>query len=121
MVVLTNDTNSVNRIVTDYKVGERIASVGFESLQNSYSLKDKKLWVLDSLGIVPMDTKGPYYLLLTGSPKINLERVIDSIRPGFILADGSNYRNYVERWKATCTRRNLPFHYTGENGAYYFE
>ena len=81
----------------------------------------KNLYVLDSLGIYPPYTLQADYILLTHSPKINLERLIDSIAPKQIIADGSNYKSYISRWKKTSAKRKLPFHYTGEKGAYYFK
>ena len=75
---------------------------------------------MNSLGIYPSQ-KQVDYLILTQSPKINLERLLDSIQPKTILADGSNYKSYVERWKKTALKRKLPFHYTNEKGAYAFD
>ena len=118
--LLTNDQNRVQRLATDYLVAERIASISYDSLKNSYLFNDKNLLIIDSLGVFPYQQKQVDYLLLTQSPKINLERIIDSLRPKNLIADGSNYRSYIERWKATCDKRKLPFHYTSEKGAYYF-
>jgi competence protein ComEC len=44
--------------------------------------------------------------------------MIDSINPKYIIADGSNYTSYVNRWKQTCLKRKLPFHHTGKKGAF---
>ena len=75
---------------------------------------------MDSLCIYPKQKK-VNYLVLTQSPKLNLERLLDSIQVKKVIADGSNYKSSIARWKATCTKRKLPFHYTGEKGTYYFE
>ncbi len=117
--IFTSDSASSIAIVKDYQVAERIEKVNFKKLKNSYLWRGKKILVLDSLGIYPSENID--YLILRQSPKINLERLIDSIQPKSIIADGSNYRSYLVRWKNTCTKRKLPFHYTGEKGAYYFE
>lgn len=119
--VLTNEPDKVRRMVTDYQVGERIASIAYQNLENSYTFKQKKIVLLDSLGVFPSEVKHVDYLLMTQSPKINLERLIDSLKPKHIIVDGSNYRSYVNRWKLSCAKRKLPFHYTGEKGAYYFD
>ena len=50
-----------------------------------------------------------------------MDRLIDSLRPIKIIADGSNYKSYVARWKATCLKQKIPFHYTGEKGFYVFD
>lgn len=111
--------DAAERIVTDFKISERIISVGYDKLENSYSLNKKEFFIVNNAAILPQKVQIDY-LLLTQSPKINLTRVIDSIKPKFIIADGSNYTSYVNQWKATCTKKKIPFHYTGEKGAYYF-
>ena len=118
--VLTHNVEPTQRIVTDYKIAERIRHVRTDSLRNSYLFGDKSIFIMDSLGICPSQ-KQVDYLILTQSPKINLERLLDSIQPKTILADGSNYKSYVERWKKTALKRKLPFHYTNEKGAYAFD
>jgi competence protein ComEC len=115
----TSDNMSSQSIIKDYQVAERIRQIHSDSLKNSYHWRSKKILIIDSLGLYPYEKTD--YILLTQSPKINLERLIDSIQPKQIIADGSNYKSYITRWKKTCTKRKLPFHYTGEKGAYYFE
>jgi len=121
LYLFTNDTSKVHRMATDYQVAERISSINYDSLKNGYALNGKQLLIIDSLGVYASPDEPLDYLLLTQSPKINLERLIDSLHPRILIADGSNYRSYIERWKTTCEKRKLPFHYTGEKGAYYFE
>ena len=70
------------------------------------------------MGIYNVKSRKPDIILLSNSPKINLERLIDSLTPEQIVADGSNYKSYVARWKATCIKKKLPFHNTNEKGAY---
>ncbi|MEO6348834.1 MAG: ComEC family competence protein, partial [Aquaticitalea sp.] len=60
----------------------------------------------------------PDYVLLRNSPKINLKRLLDSLQPKLIIADGSNYKSYTQRWKMTCDKLKIPFHLTGEKGAF---
>jgi competence protein ComEC len=74
---------------------------------------------MDSFGLYPIN-KDLDFLLLTQSPKINLERLLDSIQPKMVLADGSNYRSYAIRWEKTCAQKEIPFHYTGEKGYFSF-
>jgi competence protein ComEC len=99
--IFTSDSASSIAIAKDYQVAERIEKVNFKKLKNSYLWRGKKILVLDSLGIYPSENID--YLILRQSPKINLERLIDSIQPKSIIADGSNYRSYLVRWKNTCT------------------
>jgi len=116
----TTDSLRSARLINDYIVGERIAFVQDLSLKNSYETKYGSLYIMDSLSIYPPTKKRIDYLVLTQSPKINLNRLIDSVLPRQILVDGSNYKSYIKRWQATCDKRKIPFHYTGEKGAFYF-
>ena len=52
------------------------------------------------------------------SPKINLNRLIDSLSPELIIWDGSNYKSDQERWKLSCKAKKIPFHQTSEKGAF---
>lgn len=113
-------TDLTNRIATDFMIGEHLERGTLQNLKNSYYIGDWHLIIIDSSGIYPPN-KNPEYLLLTQSPKLNLERLLDSIEPKKIIADGSNYRSAVKKWRKTCMKRKLPFHYTGEKGAYYFK
>ena len=117
--ITTSDSISSNSMVKNYKVAERIKNIKFQSMQNSYKLGIKNILVIDSVGVYSSENQD--YIILTQSPKINLNRLIDSINPKQIIADGSNYKSYIKRWGKTCAKRKLPFHYTGEKGAYYFE
>ncbi|PCJ98801.1 MAG: competence protein [Flavobacteriaceae bacterium] len=118
--VITKHEARVERIVTNYAIAERISKIKHQSLKNAYQFKNEELLIIDSLGIYPVRHTAPKYVLLTQSPKVNLERLIDSIHPKAIIADGSNYKSDIDKWKKTCAKRKLPFHYTGEKGAYFF-
>ncbi|WP_394750287.1 ComEC/Rec2 family competence protein [Spongiimicrobium salis] len=108
------------RAVNAYKIAERINKVQYDSLAYAYRIGGSRLLILDSLALYPKSKTPVEYLLLTQSSKINLDRVLDSISPKLIIADGSNYNSAIHRWKASCAKRKLPFHYTGEKGAYSF-
>jgi competence protein ComEC len=111
-------TSSENNIIKDYVVGNQLKTVKKNTLKPIYLLKNKTLLVIDSLGIYNVKSFSPDYVLLRQSPKINLNRLIDSIKPKYIIADGSNYKSYVERWEGICKKRKLPFHQTSEKGAF---
>ncbi len=117
--VYTSHYNAAENPVTDIKVGEGIATVRHDTIANSFLAQGKSFLVLDSLGIYPTE-KEVQTVLLTQSPKINLDRFITITKPTQIIADGSNYTSYIKRWKATCLKRKIPFHYTGEKGFYVF-
>ena len=111
-------TKSTNNIIKDYTVGNYINTIEENKLQPIYLLNNKNLLVIDSLGIYNIKSFKPDYILLRQSPKINLNRLIDSLKPKQIIADGSNYKSYIERWKIICNKRKIPFHQTSKKGAY---
>ncbi len=79
--------------------------------------KGNKILVIDSLGLIPLNLK-PDILILTQSPKVNLDRILMSFNPKQVVFDGSNYKSYVKHWEATCKKRKIPFHNTNEKGFY---
>lgn len=121
-MTIANDFDSINRsknnIIRDYKIENYTPSIEENPLQSFYVLNDKKLLVIDSLGLYNIRSFHPDYVLLRQSPKINLNRLIDSIKPKQIIADGSNYKSYIENWEQICLKRKLPFHATGKKGAF---
>ena len=106
------------KTIKNYVVGNHIKIVEFDTLQSLYLLNKKTMLVIDSIGAYQVKSFNPDYVLLRQSPKLNLNRLIDSIKPKQIIADGSNYKSYIMQWKATCKKRKLPFHNTNEMGAY---
>lgn len=112
------DSLGKERIVSDYTMGSYIENIVEDSLKYVYKFNDKIILQIDSVGIYQLKSHKPDIILLTDSPKINLERLIDSLNPEQIIADGSNYKSYIERWKATCLKREIPFHNTNEKGAF---
>ncbi len=110
-----------DNVIKNYKVGESINDVVLDSLKLIYQFEDKKILVIDSLEVYKGLSFQPNYVLLRNSPRFNLNRVIDSLKPELIIADGSNYKSYVKRWKVTCEHKKIPFHYTYEKGAYIIE
>ena len=120
-LIMSNNLDSLRQktdnVVRNYKVGESIDQVITDSIQSFYQFNDKNILVIDSVAVYKGLSFRPNYVLLRNSPKLNLNRVIDSIKPELIIADASNYKSYVKRWKATCEHKKIPFHQTNEKGA----
>lgn len=95
-----------------------IRSIYVTALDNVIMFKNKSLLVVDSLGVYDLPAYQPDYILLTQSPKINLDRLIDLYPKAILVADGNNYKSAVLRWQATCLKRKIPFHNTYEKGAF---
>lgn len=110
-----------DNVISNYVVGESIVLVNTDTLEQVYQFENKNMLIIDSLGIFKGLSFKPNYILLRNSPRLNLNRVIDSLQPEQIIADASNYKSYVERWKVTCERKKIPFHQTSEKGAFILE
>lgn len=104
--------------ITNYRIGNSIKTISHDIVENIYKFQNHKILVIDSLGIYKIPQFYPDYILLRNSPKINLTRLLDSIKPKLVIADGSNYKSYTQRWESSCTQQKIPFHLTGEKGAF---
>ncbi len=119
--ILTSlDTSKVykEKFLINYKMKAKIRSLETDSIKNIFSFNSNTVVVIDSMCVYPRGIRNIDVLVLSQSPPIHLERLIDSLQPKTIVADGSNYTTYVQRWRKTCKKRNLPFHHTGSEGAF---
>ncbi len=110
---LSTSIDSLNideNIIKSYIIGSGIGEILNKSTQSNLFIFNKEvILVVDSLGIYAFKSLNPTIVLLQHSPKINLERLMDTLHPKLIIADGSNYRSYVERWKQTCSKNKILF------------
>lgn len=100
-----------------YLIANSCATPKITKLANTAFVAGKKILRIDSLEILPKNSH-PDILLLSQSPKINLERILREIRPEVIVADASNLRSYIKQWQKTCKNEKIPFHATAEKGFY---
>ena len=89
-----------------------------EKIENLYFFNNETILVVDSLGIYKFNFLKPTMVILRQSPKINLERLIENLKPKIIIADGSNYKSYLRDWEQTCLKNKTPFHNTMQKGAF---
>ncbi|SEQ12236.1 ComEC/Rec2 family competence protein [Flavobacterium urocaniciphilum] len=115
-VFYTNNIENSKTTIDAYIRGKFVKNYKVESLKNAYAFK-KKILCIDSIGIYKT-TEKPEVVILTNSPKINLNRLISDLNPKQIIADGSNFKSYVKLWKETCVKEKIPFHATAEKGFY---
>ena len=106
-----------DKAIKDYRINENIKSYSTNKTPNYFKFNSDKILIIDSLGVYNVAVKSPI-VILQHSPKINLTRLINTLKPKQIIADGSNYRSYINRWEIICKKQKTPFHHTGENGAY---
>lgn len=118
MTIMSTDSLAAqNYIRSSYSKANFNPQVKSVPLQNVIWYKNNKILIVDE-NIAFKDLIKPDILLLTNSPKVNLERLIDQLHPSQIIADGTNYKSNIKKWKTTCLKTKIPFHATAEKGFY---
>ncbi|WP_445725546.1 ComEC/Rec2 family competence protein [Flavobacterium sp.] len=114
-----NNFKSTENPLKNYLVGTGIDSV-FSStkIQNLHFYKNETILIVDSLEIYNFKKNKPTIVLLRNSPKINLDRLLTTINPKLIIADGSNYKSTTLKWAESCIKHKTPFYNTMQNGAF---
>ncbi|MGJ8745758.1 ComEC/Rec2 family competence protein [Polaribacter sp.] len=101
-----------------YRIAEGVSNIHETSFHNFLKFSNKNILFVDSLGVYNLRNIEAPIVVLQYSPKINLSRLIKKIKPSQIIADGSNYKSFVLKWKLTCSKENIPFYDTREKGAF---
>ncbi|MDR7369432.1 ComEC/Rec2 family competence protein [Flavobacterium aquidurense] len=117
VALFTNDNIAKNSSLNSYLVGNFGILKSVSKTKNVMFFNDKKILLIDSTCIYK-NTIEPDILILIQSPKINLDRVLKNLHPKIIIADASNAYLIQKRWKASCLKKNIPFHSTSEKGFY---
>ena len=115
--ILTNIDK--NMMVQSYLVGNFCKIKEKKTIENLLYINNKKVLLLDSSSIYTPNIK-PDILVITQSPKFNLNRLLLTYKPKVIIADGSNFKSYSKLWEATCKKEKILFHNTHEKGFYKF-
>ena len=104
--------------IENYRVGEQLDFVEQQAAINYFTIGNQDFLVVDSLGIYQVDGLKNPIVLLQSSPKINITRLIKTLAPKLLIADGTSYTSFVKRWRLVCNKNRVLFHDTGEQGAY---
>jgi competence protein ComEC len=107
--------------LTSYRIGENVNQIFKNNIPAIFEFEKEQILIVDSLGVYQLKNLKNPSVVLQYSPKINLERLIKVLNPKQIIADGNNYKNDVNRWKAICEKQKTPFYYTGKNGAFVYQ
>ena len=114
-----SDISKNEYLIRNYLVGTGLDSISISTeIQNLQHFKNETILLIDSLGLYKLSSIKPTIVVLRQSPKINLDRLLNTIQPRLIIADGSNYKSYVSKWKESCIKNKTPFHSTMQNGAF---
>jgi len=120
IILFTKDTLSENTALNSYLVGNFSKLKSTNAMKNTLFFNGKKIFIIDSTGVYEKKIQ-PDILILTQSPKINVERILKDLHPEIIIADGSNSYALQKIWKTSCLKQNIPFHSTNEKGYYQLE
>lgn len=112
---LNTNANFMNAYMVGAGLGEILPT---EKIKNLYTFSNETILIVDSLGIYKVESVKPTIVVLRQSPKINLERLLKQLNPKIIIADGSNYKSYLNDWEQTCLKNKTPFHNTLQKGAF---
>ncbi len=118
---LDSITIQKNKAIQDYKIGTGKIEFNYKPIQNIYKIAQDTLIIIDSLAVYNLPKLHPKVVLLRDSPKINLERLIQTLKPKIIIADASNYKTFKKRWQQTCKKYKVIFYNTSVKGAYQYK
>jgi len=117
--ILTKD-KPPNSLLRPYLLGAHIKKIISDNKNhNIFMVDNKKVLIVDKEGVFE-PVKKSNFVVLTASPKINLERLIKQLKPQLIIADNTNYKSFVMRWQKTCKQLNIPFYDISKNGAFIY-
>ncbi|MEZ7500011.1 ComEC/Rec2 family competence protein [Flavobacterium sp. Arc3] len=119
VILYANDsirTNSKNNsVLKSYLTANFSVITSKENIHNTAYYNENKILIIDSTGTYPRGIR-PNVILLTQSPKINIDRMLLELKPEVVVADASNYKNIQIYWKQSCEKQKIPFHAIGEKG-----
>lgn len=119
---LKDSLYKTNNIITTYLVGSGIKRIQQQKqVNNLIKFHKETILIVDSLEIYNFKSVKPSIILLRQSPKINVERLLQKLKPKLLVADGSNYKSDITKWEETCFKNKTPFYYTKQKGAFILE
>lgn len=117
----SNPDEDYGAAIQNFVAANKIREVARKILKPSILKIDDRsvLVVTENFHFEKVDFR-PDFLLMSNSPQLNFERMVDHFQPKTILVDGSNYRYLIEKWQNTAKSKDIIFHYTGEDGAFVY-
>ena len=114
-----NSSSDLSYLLSPIKQHENLNISFKERIPNILKHKESILLVLkdDEFSLIERLNE-KVIILLSNSPKINLDRILKNNTPRVVIADGSNYKSYINRWKKTCSKQKISFYVTEQNGAF---
>lgn len=114
MAAFSEEVNPIKNYIVGKGIQEVILS---EKSTNLHFFKNETILIIDSLAQYNFKSIQPTIVILQQSPKVNLDRLLVTLKPKLVVSDGSNYKSYVLKWEQSCVKNKTPFYNTYENGA----
>ncbi len=89
-------------------------------IKNGLKVDAKNVMIIDSSGTYSCYYFNPDIVILIGSPRINMDRMIEILNPKMVIADGSNYLSFALKWGKSCKEKSVQFYNTSEDGAFVY-
>lgn len=119
-VTYLHDTSqSINqRLIDDYTLNRQISNNVTQNLPFGLQWGEDCLLIVDEYVLYDFPSLTGCIVVLRNSPKVHLDHLIQSLQPKGIIADGSNYKSYIDRWKKSCESHGIELHDTSTEGAF---
>ena len=114
----THKISEEDQFLIGFKNEYPIDTLQIKTFKNTFITEELRLLVLDEKGIYNIPGLEATHLLISNNPRVNLDRVLENIRPKMVFADGINYPWNASRWKMSCQKHKIPFINLKEQGAY---
>lgn len=105
-------------ILNNYKIGEHIQYNTHQKIPTLFFIGTQPILIINKKGIYDLNELQHPIIILQQSPKINIERLIQTLKPRQIIADGSNYKSMTELWEFSCEKNEVSFWSTYKKGAF---
>lgn len=112
------ETLNLWKYIDNVETEEGIQQTEISALKNFYEFKNLRIQLIDSSGVYKPTNFKPDLLLLSHSPRVNLKRLLQELKPKLIIADANNYYYLTKLWAKTCTQQKIPFYDTRKKGAF---
>jgi competence protein ComEC len=102
----------------NYKRENFIEKQQFFELKNFTEIDGQKILILDKPIKISKNIK-PDILIIHNNPKMNLERILEKIKPKKVVFTPKNYKKNIDIWNKILTKNKISIYNMYENG--YFE
>ncbi len=118
---LTDKDVYTSKILNDYKTGLGYLHLEFDQkLQNFWKIQKDRIMLIDSSAIY-IRNFSPSIVILSGNPKLNLERLIKNLKPQMIVADHTIFPQLAVQWQKTSEKYHIVFYNTSVQGAFQYK